>query len=60
MAKFKEALETGRSSQVINPAELGLLNEAEFEELAAPNKPSSRLFVPTEKLEPTPLNDKRV
>ncbi len=34
--------------------------EADFEDLKASNTPSSRLFVTTTKIDPTPLNNKRI
>ena len=35
-------------------------SDADFEDLKAPNAPQSRLFVPTTKIEPSPLNNKRI
>ena len=34
--------------------------EADFEDIKASNAPQSRLFVTTTKIEPTPLNNKRI
>ena len=54
---MNKALESKRPSRMdIGPD----FNEAEYEELKAENTPESRNFVPTEKLELTALNNKRV
>lgn len=36
------------------------LSDADFEDLKAKNRPQSRLFAPTGKIEPTALNNKRI
>ena len=36
------------------------LSDADFEDLKAKNRPQSRLFAPTGKIEPTALNSKRI
>lgn len=46
--------------QTVDTGKSDVLDEAEFEDLKAKNRPQSRLFAPTASIDPTPLNNKRI
>lgn len=55
-----ESSETDPEIQKIDIKDEKFFNEADFEDLKAKNTPTSRMFVTTATLEPTPLNNKRI
>lgn len=56
--EMKGAEKEGDNTGVVKPPTV--LSDADFEDLKAKNRPQSRLFAPTGKIEPTALNNKRI
>lgn len=57
---MERAADGSAQPQAADAGKSEVLDEAEFEDLKAKNRPQSRLFAPTASIEPTPLNNRRI